>query len=476
MKTFDDLKVDPMVLSALNKMGFEEPTPIQEQTIPPALEGRDLIGRAQTGTGKTAAYGIPMVSLFSSQIRGIQGLVITPTRELAIQAAEELNRIGLEKHIWAMPIYGGQDMERQMRGLRKRPSIIAATPGRLLDHMRRKSIDLSSIKVLVLDEADEMLNMGFKEDIEHILRSVPDERQTLLFSATMPLHILKLAREFMRNPETIHIAPKEVTVSQIQQMYVETTEHQKLDVLCRLLDVQKPALCIVFARTKKRVDEIAKALNSRSYSAHGLHGDFSQNTRDDIMHRFKAGEIDILVATDVAARGLDVSGVSHVYNFDIPQDAEGYVHRIGRTGRAGESGSATTLVCCRELGHLKYIEQIIKHKINRIPVPTVDEALAGIQKAVAENLQRVVETEDTGNYKRLAERLLIEHDSITILSAALKLLTREPENTPFKELTQAPPIKLRSMEPFSSQRRYNNSKNKEKRGIQKGNFNRNGIY
>ncbi len=465
MKTFDELKVNPIVLSALNRMGFEEPTPIQEQTIPLALEGKDVVGRAQTGTGKTAAYGIPMVSLFDRAVRKVQGLVITPTRELAIQVSEELNRIGSDKQIWALPIYGGQEMERQIRGLRKGPQIIVATPGRLMDHMRRRSINLSEIKVLVLDEADEMLNMGFKEDIEDILRGVPVDRQTLLFSATMPLHILKLAREFMKDPETIHIAPREVTVSVIGQQYVELHESQKLDVLCRLLDIQKPSLSIVFARTKKRVDEIAQALNGRNYLAQGMHGDFSQNTRDTIMHRFKAGEIEILVATDVAARGLDINGVTHVYNFDIPQDSEGYVHRIGRTGRAGESGLATTLVCYREIGHLKYIEQMIKHRITRIPVPTMDEALAGIQKAVVENLQRAVEMEDTRHYKRLAESLLAEHDSITVLSAALKLLTREPENVPFKELSEAPPIKLRSLEPFNPQRNNAGWKDKGRRGM-----------
>lgn len=476
MKTFEELQLNPAVLSALVKMGFEEPTPIQEQTIPLALAGRDLIGRAQTGTGKTAAYGIPMASGFTRHTRKVQGLVITPTRELAIQVAEELNRIGIDRHIWALPVYGGQEMERQIRGLRKAPHIIVATPGRLVDHMRRKSIDLSEIKVLVLDEADEMLNMGFKEDIENILMSVPREKQTLLFSATMPLHILKLAREFMKNPETVHIAPREVTVSVIQQQYVELHENQKLDVLCRLLDIQNPALSIVFARTKKRVDEITEALNGRSYSAQGLHGDFSQNTRDAIMHRFKSGEIEILVATDVAARGLDISGVTHVFNFDIPQDSEGYVHRIGRTGRAGESGLATSLVCYREIGHLKYIEQMIKHKITKIPVPTMDEALAGIQKSVVENIQRVVEMEDTGRYKLLAESLLAEHDSITILSAALKLLTREPESVPFRELTEAPPIKLKSRAPFNSQRRNDTWRDKGQNSNHNRGFQRSRSY
>ncbi len=446
MKTFEEMNLEPMILKAVKRMGFEEATPIQEQTIPLALEGRDMIGRAQTGTGKTAAYGIPLIDKSTARSRRIQGLVITPTRELAIQVSEELNRIGQDKHIWALPVYGGQEMERQIRALRKGPQIIVATPGRLMDHMRRRSIGFPDLKVLVLDEADEMLNMGFKEDIEAILQEIPRERQTLLFSATMPPHIMNLAREFMNEPQTVHINPKEMTVAMIEQQYVELSESQKLNVLCRLLDIQEPALGIVFARTKRRVDEIAGALSSRNYMAEGLHGDHSQNTRDAIMQKFKAGQIEILVATDVAARGLDINGVSHVYNFDIPQDSESYVHRIGRTGRAGGAGLATSFVTSREIGHLKYIEHMIKHQIKRIPIPTMGEALAGLQRGVVDNLQRTVEFEDTRHYKSLAEGLLSEYDSVTLLSAALKMLTKEPQNAPFQELTEAPPIKLRSLE------------------------------
>lgn len=446
MKTFEAMKLDPLILKAVKRMGFEEPTPIQEKTIPPALEGRDMIGRAQTGTGKTAAYGIPLVNTSNPRSRAIQGLVITPTRELAIQVSEELNRIGQDKHIWALPIYGGQEMERQIRALRKGPQIIVATPGRLTDHLRRRSIGFPALNILVLDEADEMLNMGFKEDIEAILQEVPRERQTLLFSATMPPHIMNIAREFMKEPQTVHISPKEMTVAMIEQQYVELPEKQKLDVLCRLLDIQEPTLGIVFARTKRRVDEIAGALSSRNYMAEGLHGDHSQSTRDAIMQKFKTGQIEILVATEVAARGLDITGVSHVYNFDIPQDSDSYVHRIGRTGRAGEAGLATSFVTSREIGHLKYIEHMIKHKIKRIPIPTIGEALAGLQRGVVDNLQRTVEFEDVRNYKSLAEDLLSEFDSVTLLSAALKMLTKEPQNAPFLELTEAPPIKLRSFE------------------------------
>ncbi|MEQ8237110.1 MAG: DEAD/DEAH box helicase, partial [Syntrophomonadaceae bacterium] len=327
MTSFKELNIDPIIITSLSNMGFEEPTPIQEKTIPLAILGRDVIGRAQTGTGKTAAYGIPLVASCDLNLESIQGLVIVPTRELAMQVAEELNKIGSQKKVRSLPIYGGQEMDRQIRALKNRPQIIVGTPGRLMDHLRRKTIRLNQIKMLILDEADEMLNMGFKDDIEEIIKQAPEERQNLLFSATMPLHIQNLAREFMRNPETVHIDPQVVTVFNTEQQYIEMPERQKLDVLCRLLDIQNPALAIVFGRTKRRVDEIAEALNKRGYSADGIHGDLTQSQRDMVMRKFKNGTIDVLVATDVAARGLDISGVTHVYNFDVPQDAEGYVHR-----------------------------------------------------------------------------------------------------------------------------------------------------
>lgn len=443
MKTFEELKLTAPILQALGNMGFEEATPIQEKTIPVALMGRDLIGRAQTGTGKTAAFGIPLVDKCEVDLEQIQGIVITPTRELAIQVAEELNRIGHFKQIKSLPIYGGQEIERQIKALRKRPQIIVGTPGRLMDHMRRRTIRLQQVKMVVLDEADEMLNMGFKEDIEEILKQIPEERQNLLFSATMPLRIQTLAQAFMKNPEMIHIAPQEVTVANINQQYIEIPEKQKLDILCRLLDIQNPDLAIIFGRTKRRVDEIAEVLNSRGYSAEGLHGDLSQNHRDTIMRKFKGGDIEILVATDVAARGLDITGVTHIYNFDIPQDSESYVHRIGRTGRAGETGLAITLVTPREIVHLKNIEEAVKHNIIRKPVPTVSEAWAGVQQLVVDKLLEASIKEDSLEYRSLAESLLDEHDSVSLLSAALKMLTREPVNSPFKELSEAPPISIR---------------------------------
>jgi len=449
--TFEQLNIDPQIIKALSDMGFEETTPVQKETIPLALAGRDVIGRAQTGTGKTAAYGIPLIEKCDRESDRIQGIVITPTRELAIQVAEELNRIGQYKGIRALPIYGGQEIERQIKSLKNRPPIIVGTPGRLMDHMRRKTIRLQQVKMVVLDEADEMLNMGFREDIEVILQQMPAERQNLLFSATIPPHIQTLAGQFMNNPEMIHIKPQEVTVSHITQFYIETPESQKFDVLCRLLDIENPDLAIVFGRTKRRVDEISESLNKRGYSAEGIHGDLTQSRREIIMQRFKSGMTELLIATDVAARGLDITGVTHIYNFDIPQDPESYVHRIGRTGRAGETGKAITLVTPREIGHLKYIEQFTRQKIKRQPVPTVNDALAGLQRLGMENLLAAVENEDIGQYKKLAESLLQEHDSITLLSAALKLITRQPDdNSSSQMLSEAPPIKVK--EPYTGNR------------------------
>ncbi|ATW26054.1 DEAD/DEAH box helicase [Candidatus Formimonas warabiya] len=442
MPTFYDMGLsDPIIRATLN-MGFEEPTPIQEQTIPFALKGTDVIGQAQTGTGKTAAFGIPLVEKMDVDVEVVQGLIVAPTRELAIQVAEELNKIGRFKHIRALPIYGGQDINYQIRALRNRPQIIVGTPGRLMDHMRRKTIRLQHVTMVIIDEADEMLNMGFIEDIENILREVPEQRQTLLFSATMPKPIQNLAQQFMHHPEFISIKNKEVTVPDTAQNYIEVQERQKFDVLCRLLDIQTPDLAIIFGRTKRRVDELCEALNTRGYSVEGLHGDLNQSKRDSVLKHFREGTTQILVATDVAARGLDIPGVTHIYNFDIPQDTEGYVHRIGRTGRAGKTGLAVTFVTPRELGQLKLIEQAIRKKIDRKPVPTLIEAIEGQQRLTVERLMKVVEEEDTLPYRELAEELLEENDSVSLLSAALKLLTKQPNVTPVN-ITEEAPLKTR---------------------------------
>lgn len=422
-------------------MGFEEATAIQVQTIPTALEGKDLIGQAQTGTGKTAAFGIPLVERLDEQSGNVQGIVLTPTRELAVQVAEEINKIAQFKNISALPIYGGQDITRQIKALKKRPQIIVATPGRFMDHMRRRTIRLDAIEIVVLDEADEMLNMGFIDDIKEILQEVPDQRQTLLFSATMPRAIQEIAQQFMNEPTMISVKAKEVTVPNIEQQYMEVAEKQKFDVLCRLLDIHSPELAIIFGRTKRRVDELSEALTKRGYGAEGIHGDLNQAKRDSVLRKFKEGTIEVLVATDVAARGLDISGVTHVFNFDIPQDSESYVHRIGRTGRAGKTGLAITFVTPREIDHLRLIERATNRRMERRSVPSMSEALEGQQRMALEKLLEASGRDNLTAYKTLAEQLLEDVDSVTLVSAALKLLTKEPDTTPI-HLTEEAPIRV----------------------------------
>lgn len=458
MLKFEALNLSQPVLKSLNDMGFEEPTPIQEQTIPLLMDGKDVVGQAQTGTGKTAAFGIPLIEKLLDNNEAIQGLILAPTRELAIQVSEELNKLSQFTNVHALPIYGGQDIQRQIKALRRRPQIIVATPGRLMDHMDRKTIKLDNIKVVILDEADEMLNMGFVEDIEQILTTTPVGRQTLLFSATMPRQIQNLAQRFLKDPAFINVKSKEVTVPLIDQKYIELPDRQKFDVLCRLLDLQSPELCIIFGRTKRRVDELSEALKKRGYSAEGIHGDLTQAKRDTVLRQFRESTIEILVATDVAARGLDVSGVTHVYNYDIPQDPESYVHRVGRTGRAGRTGLALTFVNPRELEHLHFIEHITKRKVTRMSIPTLDDAIKGQQRLAIEKLVEQVENGDTGMYKGRAEELLADYDSVQLLAAALKMLTKEPDVTPIKISDEAP-IRVRS---YNGKNKSSSSKPKRK--------------
>lgn len=438
MSTFYEFGLSEPIIRATTIMGFEETTSIQELAIPIAMAGKDIIGQAQTGTGKTAAFGIPMIEKCIPEQSNIQGLVITPTRELAVQVAEEINTLGQFINVRALPIYGGQDIEKQIKALKKKPQIIVATPGRLMDHMRRKLIRLQQLSVVVLDEADEMLNMGFREDIETILTEVPAERQTMLFSATMPQPIRDLARRFMREPEFVSIKTKEVTVPNTDQYYYQTHEKEKFDALCRLLDLHSPEAAIVFARTKRRVDELLEALNRRSYSAEAIHGDLTQTKRDSVMRKFKNGTTEILVATDVAARGLDIGSVTHIYNFDIPQDPDSYVHRIGRTGRLGKPGVAVTFVSHREVGHLELIERSIKRKIIRKPVPTINETIEGRQRLTADKLMQVIEDGENLQYKEMASKMLEDTNAISLLAAALKMLTKEPDLTPVKITEEKP--------------------------------------
>ncbi|WP_405110723.1 DEAD/DEAH box helicase [Paenibacillus sp. FSL K6-1217] len=442
MKTFAEFGLEPKVLQAITELGFEEATPIQEQAIPLAMAGSDLIGQAQTGTGKTAAFGIPLISKIAREEEKILALIMTPTRELAIQVAEEIGKLTRFKGLRSLAIYGGQDIGRQIRGLKRKPQIIIGTPGRLLDHINRKTIRLDDVQTIVLDEADEMLDMGFMEDIQTILKLVPEERQTMLFSATMPPNIQRLAQQFLKNPQHVSVIPKQISAPLIDQAYVEVPERQKFEALSRLIDMESPDLAIVFGRTKRRVDELAEGLQKRGYSADGLHGDLSQNQRDAVMRKFRDGSIDVLVATDVAARGLDVSGVTHVINFDLPQDPESYVHRIGRTGRAGKEGTAWSFVTPREMDHLHLIERVTRHRITRKPLPTMAEAIEGKQRITAERLLAMVEDAELNEYKGIAIQLLEQYDSVQLLSAAMKLLTGDNKDAQI-ELTPEDPIRAK---------------------------------
>ncbi|MDA8345746.1 MAG: DEAD/DEAH box helicase [Thermaerobacter sp.] len=433
---FAALGLSSRVLKAIEEMGFEEPSPIQERTIPAALQGRDVIGRAQTGTGKTAAFGIPIVERLDRTI-GVQALVITPTRELALQVSEEIARIGKFRGVKTLPVYGGQPYERQIRALRMGVPIVIGTPGRLLDHLGRGTLDLSKIRTLVLDEADEMLDMGFIDDIEKIFASAPQERQTMLFSATFPSEIERLSRRYLRDPARIAIAPEQVTVPQTEQAFYEVRGHDRIEALSRVLDMESVERGIIFCRTKKEVDELSEALRARGYMAAGIHGDLTQRERERVLGRFRQGEIELLVATDVAARGLDIEHVSHVINFEIPQDAEAYVHRIGRTGRAGRSGVAITLIEPKEFRQLRDLERGIGQRIQRRELPSLEDLWDKRRERVKTELRGVLRSgRSLTELRELVRELLedeAEFDSLDVAAAALQLHVAGAEVVPVEE-------------------------------------------
>ena len=422
---FSELGLNDELLKAIKRSGFEEATPIQEQTIPLALAGKDVIGQAQTGTGKTAAFALPILQNLDKHNKTIQALIIEPTRELAIQTQEELFRLGRDEKARVQVVYGGADIGRQIRSLKNHvPAILVGTPGRLLDHLKRKTINLEGVNTIVLDEADEMLDMGFIQDIESILSYVKNRSQTLLFSATMPKPILRISEKFMHDPEIVRIKTKELTADLIDQYYVRCKDAEKFNIMCRLIDVESPDLAVIFVRTKRRVDEVTRGLQARGYNAAGIHGDLSQARRISVLKRFRAGKLDILVATDVAARGLDISGVTHVYNYDIPQDPDSYVHRIGRTGRAGQNGSSITFVTPNELGYMRTIEQLTKKKMTPLRPPSDDQALRGQLKIAKTKIEDLMK-EDLSKYTDDASELLENYSAIDLVSAFLKNLSKD---------------------------------------------------
>ncbi|MCI8300895.1 MAG: DEAD/DEAH box helicase [Lachnospiraceae bacterium] len=421
---FDELNLHPKILKGIQEMGFEEATPIQGKAIPVVMEGVDVIGQAQTGTGKTAAFGIPLLMKADPHNKKTQSIVLCPTRELAIQVAEEIRNLAKYMHgIKVLPVYGGQDIVKQIRSLKGGAQIIIGTPGRVMDHLRRKTIRCDYVNTIVLDEADEMLNMGFREDIETVLEYIPEERQTVLFSATMPKPILEITRKYQKNAVTIKVVKKELTVPNIEQYYYDVKRKDKVEVLSRLLDVYDPKLSLVFCNTKRMVDELSGALQGRGYFAEGLHGDMKQAQRDRVMNKFRNGKAEILVATDVAARGIDVDDVEAVFNFDLPQDDEYYVHRIGRTGRAGRTGRSFTFVKGKEVYKLKDIQRYCKTKILAQKIPSMEDVAQVKLEKIMDHIGTVIEEEDLTAMVNMVERQVNESDytAMDIAAAFLKL-------------------------------------------------------
>jgi ATP-dependent RNA helicase DeaD len=404
-------------------MGFEEPSPIQALAIPLIQAGRDVTAQAQTGTGKTAAFGIPIIEKTDPSRRAVQTLVLCPTRELAIQIAEEFsNLLAHLPRITVLPVYGGQPIERQLRALQAGVHIVIGTPGRIMDHLDRRTLRLDDVTTVVLDEADQMLDMGFRDDIELILRKVPQNRQTLLFSATMPKPILEISKKFQTKPEFVRVEYAELTVPQTEQSYIEVKEREKLDVLCRLIDMMDPHLAIIFCNTKRRAEELSGKVRARGYRADELHGDMKQSQRDRVMGGFRKGIIDILIATDVAARGIDVDDVDIVINYDVPQDVEYYIHRIGRTGRAGKSGKAVTFVTPKDVSKLREIMHFAKVQIARMPVPSQSDVAQSKVRGVLERVRDTIQAGGLEQFVRIVEdETEGDHSTIDIAAALLKM-------------------------------------------------------
>jgi len=397
--SFSSLPISEEILRALTDMGFEEATPIQAETIPHILESRDLLGQAQTGTGKTCAFGIPVIDSVDPSSNHIQTLILSPTRELAIQIAEELHNVAKYKEgVRIVAIYGGQPIDRQIMALKRKPQIIVGTPGRVMDHMRRKTLRLENLEKIVLDEADEMLNMGFKEDIDTILESTPENMQKVFFSATMPRAIVELTNKYLRDPIHVKIASKELTIPLVEQFYIEVRESNKVEIMSRLIDAGNVTRALVFCNTKRKVDELTDKLNTRGYSVEALHGDMKQASRDRVMKQFRSGKLDLLVATDVAARGIDVDDIEVVFNYDLPSDDEYYIHRVGRTARAGKTGKAYSFVVGREIIDLKNIQHTIKATITRASIPTLVNVQESRVTGVLRGTDEVLSNGDLSDY------------------------------------------------------------------------------
>ncbi len=426
MKTlsFTDLNIPEPLMRAILDLGFEEPTPIQSLAIPVIRDHHDMVGQAHTGTGKTAAYGIPLLERIDGSRPELQAIVLCPTRELAIQVSEELRKLALFlRGITILPVYGGQPIERQISVLRKGAQIVIATPGRLIDHMNRRTINFSKIQMVVLDEADEMLDMGFRDDIELILSQVPGDRQNVLFSATMSKEILALTQRFLKDPRMVKVVHGRLEVPAIiEQRYFELRESDKVEVLSRLIDFYNPKSSLVFCNTKRKVDEVCSQLQARGYLAEALHGDMDQKERERVMSRFRSGASDILVATDVAARGIDVEEIGVVFNYDVPQDPEYYIHRIGRTGRAGKTGKAFTFVSGKEMWKLRDIQKFAKIRIARHAIPAEEDLRERRLINMMEKIKGTIDSENLEPYiARVKQVMGDEHTSLEVAAALFRM-------------------------------------------------------
>ncbi|MFQ3781482.1 DEAD/DEAH box helicase [Staphylococcus saprophyticus] len=422
MQNFKELGISDKMAETLQSMGFNEATPIQKESIPLALEGKDILGQAQTGTGKTGAFGIPLIEKVADQ-EGVQSLILAPTRELAMQVAESLKAFAKGQNIQVVTVFGGMPIDRQIKALKKGPQIVVGTPGRVIDHLNRRTLKTNDIHTLILDEADEMMNMGFIDDMKFIMDKIPaEQRQTMLFSATMPKAIQTLVQQFMKSPVIVKTMNNEMSDPQIEEYYTIVKELEKFDTFTSFLDVHQPELAIVFGRTKRRVDELTSALISKGYKAEGLHGDITQAKRLEVLKKFKNDQLDILVATDVAARGLDISGVSHVYNFDIPQDTESYTHRIGRTGRAGKKGVAITFVNPIEMDYIRQIEQANKRQMTALRPPHRKEVLKARENDIKGKVQNWMSRDNEPRLQRIATELLGEYNDVDLIASLLQEL------------------------------------------------------
>jgi ATP-dependent RNA helicase DeaD len=459
--TFEDLQIHPSVLQAVKEVGYESPSAIQAATIPAMLEGSDVVGLAQTGTGKTAAFAIPILSKIDTNSRTTQALVLAPTRELALQVAEAFSRYGAHLHVNVLPVYGGSSYGPQLAGLKRGAQVVVGTPGRVIDHLEKGTLDVSHLDYMVLDEADEMLQMGFAEDVERILADTPEYKQVALFSATMPPAIKKITSKYLHDPVEVTVKAKTQTAENITQRYIQVSYPRKMDALTRLLEVEQGDAMIVFVRTKQATEEVAEKLRARGFSAAAINGDIPQAVRERTINSLKDGSLDILVATDVAARGLDVERISHVVNFDIPHDPESYVHRIGRTGRAGRSGTALLFVTPRERHLLKSIERVTRQKLVEIELPSVDDVN---EKRVAKFRDSITEALNAPGielFRKLIEGYERDHDvPLADIAAALALQSRDGEEF---LMTEPPPEKRRER-PDRESRNDGPRKPRERRG------------